>query len=66
LISEYLRNSTPTDVFYEDALLIFGRFAIFRIESVRKLDGRKVVPTLLFQRAAAECILSADAIIVRV
>jgi hypothetical protein len=49
LIGEDLRNSAPTDVFYEDALFIFGRFAAFRIESVRKLDRREVVAALLFQ-----------------
>jgi len=66
LVGEDLRNSAPTDIFYEDALFIFGRLARFRIESVRKLDGRKVVPALLFQRTSTERILPADAIVVRV
>jgi hypothetical protein len=66
LISEDLRNSAPADIFYEDALFIFGRVARFRIESVRKLDGCEVVPALLFQRTSAERILRADAIEVRV
>jgi hypothetical protein len=63
LIGEDLRNSAPTDIFYEDALFIFGRFARFRTECVCKLDGRKVVAALLLQRTATERILPADAII---
>jgi len=66
LIGEDVRNSAPTDIFYEDALFIFGRFTRFRMEPVRKLDGRKVVPALLFQRTSTESILRADAIVVRV
>jgi hypothetical protein len=66
LISEDLRNSAPPDILYEDALFIFGGFAAFRIESVRKLDGREVIPALLFERTLTERILRADAIIVRV
>ncbi len=63
---EDLRNSTPTDIFYEDALFILGRFAAFRIESVGKLDRGEVVPAFLFQRALAERILQTDAIVARV
>jgi hypothetical protein len=66
LIGEDLRNPAPPDIFYEDALFIFGRFARFRTECVRKLDGRKVVPALLFQRTSTERIVPADAIVVRV
>jgi len=66
LIGEDLRNSAPTDIFYEDALFIFSRVARFRVESVRKLDRREVVPALLFQRTSTKRILRADAIVVRV
>jgi len=66
LLGEDLRDSTPTDIFYEDALFIFGRFARFRIESVRKLNGRKVVPALLFQRTSTKRVLGADSIVARV
>jgi hypothetical protein len=59
-------NSAPTDVLYEDALFIFGRFARFRIESVHKLDGCKVVPAFVFQRTSTERVLGADAVVVRV
>jgi hypothetical protein len=40
LVGEDLRNSAPADIFYKDAVFIFGRVAPIRIESVRKLDGR--------------------------
>ena len=63
---EDLRDSAPPDIFYEDALFIFGCFAAFRIESVRELDRGEVVPTLLFKRTLAVRILWADAIVVRV
>jgi len=66
LIAEDLRNSAPTDVFYEDTLFVVGCFARFRIESVRKLDGREIVAAFLFQRPAAERVFWSDAIIVRV
>jgi hypothetical protein len=66
LIGEDLRNSAPTDVFYEDALFIFGWFATLSVESAGKLDCCEVVVTLFFQRTAAERILRPDAIIVRV
>jgi len=63
---EDLRNSTPTDIFYEDTLFIFGRFEGFRIESVGKLDRGEVVPAFLFQRVLTERIFRADTIVVRV
>jgi hypothetical protein len=66
LLGEDLRNSAPTDVFYEDALFIFRRIACFRIESVRKLDGCKVVPRLLLRGALAERIRISDAVVLRV
>jgi hypothetical protein len=61
-----LRNAAPSDESNEDALLVFTRFAAFRVESVDKLDRREVVPAFLFQRTAAKRILWPDAIIVRV
>jgi hypothetical protein len=66
LIGEDLRNPAPTDVFYEDAFFIFGCFTPFPIEFVGKLDGREVVPALLFQRTVPERILRSDAIVARV
>jgi hypothetical protein len=61
-----LGNTAPAYVSDEDALLVFGCFASFRVESVDKLDDREVVPALLFQRTTAERILWPDTIIVRV
>jgi hypothetical protein len=66
LIGKDLRNSAPTDVFYEDALFVVCRFARFRIESMRELDRREIVPALLFQRTVSERILGPDAVVVRV
>jgi hypothetical protein len=66
LIGEDLRNSAPPDIFYEDALFIFGRFARFRTQLVGKLDRCEVVLALLFQRTVPERILGSDAIIVAV
>jgi len=66
LIGKDVRDSAPPDIFYEDALFIFGSIARFRLESVDKLDGREVVPALLFQRIVPERVLRTDTIVIRV
>jgi hypothetical protein len=47
-------------------LLGFGRRAVLGFELLEQLDGREVVPALLFERAAAQLVGIGDAVVVLV
>ncbi len=60
-----LRDTAPADVPDQDAFLIIRGRAGFAVEPVHQLDRREVVATLLLERAFADSILSADAVVDR-
>lgn len=63
---ENLRNTTPTDVFDKNPSFFIRCRAFLGIELSRQFNGCEIVPALLLQRARAETISLADAVIIAI